>query len=86
MPLITNPVFKGGRIRELNTEEGWLKYIPAGGSGLETYQISPDLGIYWDDTIQKVKMFLLGYATAKELKGNIPEEVYSIIVDGKSVS
>lgn len=65
MPHITNPA-ANGRIRELNTDEGWMKYVPPEGGRLDTY--------YFDATaanflklMEQVKFFILGHITVREI-------------------
>ncbi len=85
MPHITYPVFKKGRIREVHTEEGWMKYIPAGPEGgMETYQFDVH-DPHFDARMNQIRFFLLGYVEVGEL--TLPSEVEkNLMVYGSEVA
>jgi hypothetical protein len=67
MPHIAHPTFDKGRIREIHTEQGWMKYVPAGPEGgLETYQFDVE-DRKFDDRMNQLRYFLLGYVSVGEL-------------------
>jgi hypothetical protein len=65
MPHITNPA-ANGRIRELNTDEGWMKYVPPEGGRLDTYSFD-NINPKFSKLMEQVQYFINGYITVAEI-------------------
>jgi hypothetical protein len=81
MPHITNPTFNRGRIRELHTEEGYMKYVPPQGGELNTYNFDTEATNH-TKKIEQVKLFLLGHIPAADLTA-LSDQEFNLAVYGQ---